>query len=276
MGFICPICSLELVRSEQVMRCASGHCYDISRAGTVNLLLSQKSGKKRHGDDALMLRARRDFLSRGHYDCIIDEVCRAACDYAPESCTLLDIGCGEGTYTARLYDRLTAEGHNACVMGIDISRDALKMGAQLCSRLELAVASAFRLPVGDASCDIALSVFAPSSPEEIDRVLKKGGVFIRVAPLSEHLMGLKRAVYDNPRENKPDVFSLPGFEIISERTVRRTLTLDNQDDIRSLFMMTPYYYKTGQADQQKVSAMDSLTTQIECAVRIYRRAEERA
>lgn len=274
MEFACPVCGLELVRAERVMRCAGGHCYDISRAGTVNLLRSQKSSKKRHGDDVLMLRARRDFLSHGHYDCIIQTVCDAAAAAAPPECVLLDVGCGECTYTARLYDRLRAEGCSACVMGVDISRDALTIGARLQPEMKLAVASAFSLPVADESCDIVLSVFAPSSPEEIDRVLRPGGAFIRVAPLPEHLMGLKRAIYEQPRENKPDVFDLPGFELTDERLMCATLELDSTEDIRSLFMMTPYYYKTGKADQQKVESLTGLVTQIEVAVRTYRRTKE--
>ena len=72
--FICPVCRERLWRDGSSMRCPGGHSYDISRRGYVNLLMSQVSSKKRHGDDSEMVSARTDFLSLGHYDALRDKV----------------------------------------------------------------------------------------------------------------------------------------------------------------------------------------------------------
>ena len=67
MSFRCPVCSQELKKEEKIWVCPQGHTFDIAAKGYVNLLMSNSSGAKRHGDDRLMINARRDFLSKGFY-----------------------------------------------------------------------------------------------------------------------------------------------------------------------------------------------------------------
>lgn len=54
----CPVCGGVLHREERSLRCGAGHCYDIARQGYVNLLRSNQSKSKRHGDDKRMVAAR--------------------------------------------------------------------------------------------------------------------------------------------------------------------------------------------------------------------------
>ena len=54
----CPVCGGVLHREERSLRCDAGHCYDIARQGYVNLLRSNQSKSKRHGDDKRMVAAR--------------------------------------------------------------------------------------------------------------------------------------------------------------------------------------------------------------------------
>ena len=51
----CPVCGGVLHREERSLRCGAGHCYDIARQGYVNLLRSNQSKTKRHGDDQRMV-----------------------------------------------------------------------------------------------------------------------------------------------------------------------------------------------------------------------------
>ena len=93
-----------------------------------------------------------------------------------------------------------------------------------------------------------------------------------VIPLERHLWGLKQAVYDRPYENTVPDPALPGFTLAEQRTLRNTITLRTNADIEALFCMTPYYYKTGARDQAKLHALDTLTTETEFALLIYRKA----
>ncbi len=105
---ICPVCGCSLHRVSNSLRCENRHSYDIARQGYVNLLMSNKSSLKHHGDDKLMVNARRDFLDRGYYAPLGDAVVRAVLDCADPAPHIADSGCGDCWYTVRVCDALTA------------------------------------------------------------------------------------------------------------------------------------------------------------------------
>lgn len=263
--FCCPVCKQALYDNTKALHCQSGHSFDKARSGYVNLLRSQQSGAKRHGDDKRMLLARRTFLDRGFYGALQNLLCRTVLQEGNANGVLLDAGCGEGYYTAAVANAIPT----LSVCGVDISKDALHMAATRSKQIELAVASVFSLPVKDASLDTVISVFAPVADTEFARVLKTGGVLIRAVPTERHLFGLKAAIYNEPRLNKPERAGLDGFALRHRQELTSELTLDTADDIRHLFEMTPYYYKTGQEDQQRLLTRDSLCTEIGFAVLSY-------
>jgi len=264
--FICPVCGGSFSRAEKSLRCPAGHCFDIAKQGYVNLLLGSRSSAKRHGDDRMMVEARRAFLEKGYYRPILDGVIKAADQYLHDGADILDVGCGEGWYTEGLVDYAAAKGYRLSVCGVDISRDALKLAARRRGNLSLAVASAARLPLADGSCDILLNLFSPLEAAEYRRVLRPGGVLIRALPLERHLWSLKAAVYDTPYENPAAEETVEGFKHVSSLDVVTTAAIDSSEDIQNLFKMTPYYYKTGAADQAKLEKLDRLDAEI--AVRI--------
>ena len=268
----CPVCGGVLHREERSLRCDAGHCYDLARRGYVNLLRTNRSKDKRHGDDQRMVAARTAFLDAGYYAPLRDAIAAAAVEYTSGDTDVLDAGCGEGYYTACVLHALQAQGRSASICGVDISRDALICAHRRAPELALAVASIAHLPVADASCDLLLNVFAPHDAAEFARVLRTNGVLLRVIPLERHLWGLKQAVYDHPYENAVPDPVLPGFTLAEQRTLRGTITLRTNADIEALFCMTPYYYKTGARDQAKLHARDALTTETEFALLIYRKA----
>ena len=90
----CPVCGGTLERCAGAYRCEKNHSFDIAKSGYVNLLLNSSQGH--HGDDKLMVRARRDFLDKGYYDRFIAAVADAAAEFAPNKAAVLDAGCGEG------------------------------------------------------------------------------------------------------------------------------------------------------------------------------------
>mgnify|MGYP003307226941 CR=1 FL=1 len=99
--FVCPVCGKYLSEEEKLYRCENGHCFDKSKFGYVNLLQSQKSSAKRHGDDRLMVRARREFLDSGYYGFLRESLCGVCGKYLPDGGDFLDAGCGEGYYTEK-------------------------------------------------------------------------------------------------------------------------------------------------------------------------------
>ena len=73
--FRCPVCGAPLSREEKVYRCPAGHSYDIAREGYTYLLPPNQKHSAAPGDDREMAAARRDFLSKGYYNPLLNTLC---------------------------------------------------------------------------------------------------------------------------------------------------------------------------------------------------------
>lgn len=269
LKFCCPVCKEELNLDGRTYKCINNHCFDCAKQGYVNLLQSNKSKSKRHGDDKLMIEARTRFLNTNFYKPLCDLMCELLKKYVPQNASVLDAGCGDCYYTEKIEKALADR--NASVVGVDISKSALIAAAKRSKSINLAVASVFSLPVGDLSCDAVLNVFSPFAPEEYARVLKSGGVLLRVIPLENHLFSLKKAIYDNPLKNPEESTEIDGFTLAESQELKYSIELKSNEQIESLFKMTPYYYKTSRTDQQKVEKLSTLQTEIEFCVLVYKK-----
>ena len=267
--FICPVCGDNLNLKEHSFVCKNNHCFDKAKSGYVNLLRSQVSNSKRHGDDKLMIRARTQFLEKGYYQPLLDGILEECAGLRGKKIHLCDIGCGEGWYTDAVFRFLRSQDKIVQLEGIDISKDALAAAAKRNAQIGFAVASISALPIRAESVDILMNLFAPFDTEEFRRVLKPGGIWLKAIPLERHLFGLKAAIYENPYENQVSIEAYEGFELLSKKEIKYKIELKNAQDIGNLFRMTPYYYKTGAADQAKLSKMENLTTEVEFAVLSY-------
>lgn len=268
MNFVCPKCAMPLIESDGAAKCENGHSFDRAKAGYYNLFLSSAGGT--HGDNREMVEARRAFLDTGAYKPLADKVSEIIKRYISGG-AILDIGCGEGYYTDIIERGFSDAGLTVSVSAFDISRDAVKYAARRNKNLELAVASAYKMPVADGSFDCAVNMFSPLAKGEVLRALKRGGIFVMAIPGEEHLFGLKAAAYDSPYKNKVGDAEILGFELVSEERIKYTLTLDGADKIRSLFMMTPYAYRTGRAERERIFSLDRLETLVEFVVFTYKK-----
>ncbi len=265
--FICPVCNSPLLEQENKYSCENNHCFDKAKQGYVNLLMSQQSSQKRHGDDKLMVKSRRDFLDKGYYEKLCDEICLTVNKIKNDNCVLFDIGCGEGYYTSAVKSKCNLNS----VFGIDISKNALQYASKLDKSIKYAVASAFQLPFSSKSADMLLNIFAPCAYEEFERVLKDDGFLIKAVPLSEHLWELKKAIYNEPYKNKPEIKNDELFTLVESKELKYNITLQASEDIYNLFTMTPYYYKTSKEDAEKLLKLEKLTTTVHFNIEIYKK-----
>lgn len=259
---ICPVCREKLGISGKNYICTSGHSFDIAKSGYVNLLLSKHAGKNVHGDNKLMVQARRDFLKKGFYSPLRETLCEAI-----STGIILDAGCGEGYYTSGIKNTLP----DSEIYGIDISKTAVEMASKRNKNITFAVASVFHIPVADNSCDSLVTIFSPYCNGEFRRVLKKNGTMFMAIPSENHLWELKKAVYDTPYKNKVKPYELEGFSLTGKKHITYKFLLENQQDIQSLFSMTPYYYRTGKTQQERLFVLDNLEITADFELLIYRR-----
>ncbi|MDE6004183.1 MAG: methyltransferase domain-containing protein, partial [Oscillospiraceae bacterium] len=235
----CPVCGESLVNTEKLLKCSNNHCFDKAKSGYVNLLLVQRKHAKLTGDNPVMVRARRDFLSKNYYQNLQKILFNTVKKYLPENSIILDAGCGEGYYTSKI-SKLA----KTCY-GIDISKIAIDYASRSDKFTNYAVGSLFHLPIQDNSCDMLLNIFAPYCGSEFLRVLKQNAYFIMVIPSAKHLWELKQAVYDKPYENQVKDYQLENFNFCEKIIAENRIFLDHAQDIQNLFQMTPDGYRTG-------------------------------
>ena len=268
MDFICPKCGgpLETV-GENTKKCSLGHSFDRAKEGYYNLLLGSSGGT--HGDNAEMVNARREFLSYGYYTPLCDVLSSMVIENTSPFECVLDAGLGEGYYTDAVERALREYDGGSCVMGFDISKDAVKRAAKRNPNISLAVASSYSMPIADGSVDTVMNVFAPLATSEVLRVLRKGGRFIMAYAGEEHLFGLKSAIYDEPYKNETHDKEIDGFRLISSSRIRYTIELESAERVRSLFKMTPYAYRTGKEEMERLLSLDRLSTEVDFYVNCY-------
>lgn len=266
----CPCCgaALSLENGSLVCGALNGkrHCFDIARSGYVNLDTAHAGG----GDGKELVAARTAFLESGAYDPISDAVNELLSRYVTDG-LVIDAGCGEGYYTNRAAVALP----HLDFLGADLSKTAVdscaRSAARKGSRAAFAVAGIFSLPVRDGAASAVMNLFAPCAETEFARVLRKDGILILVGAGEDHLYGLKRAVYDTPYRNTARADLPKEMTLVEERRVSYTAALTSNEQIRALFSMTPYAFRTSREDLLKLDTLETLETEVDVTVSVYRR-----
>ena len=264
MELLCPICGELLTKEDKRYVCGNRHSFDIARQGHVNLLPVQNKRSLSPGDTAEQVASRRAFLDGGFYAPIREALCKLAEDYG---CTgpILDIGCGEGYYGTGLAKTLNTE-----LLGLDISKEAVRYAAGRYKDATWICASAAHLPVKDQSFGLLTSLFALTMPEEFKRVLEPDGAFIQVLAAEDHLMGLKNIIYPELRhKEKFTTPEIPGFQLIESRKLQFTFTVEGQQ-VQNLLSMTPHVYRIGKEGAERLRRTETLTDTASCVLNLYR------
>lgn len=258
----CPVCGEKLFKEEKEYRCIGGHRFDRAKQGYVNLLQSQRSSKRNHGDDREMILARRDFLEKEYYQPLRALLKEKVYFYTAKNEVLVDAGCGEGWYCEPLCPDYK-------VIGFDISKEALKWAAKRKGFTHLAVASCYDLPLENGFASGVINFFSPLADGEYARVLKAGGKLYRAVPGEHHLWQLKKAIYDIPKPNCPEREDLEGMRLIERCPLEFEIDLPSQEEIQALFQMTPYYHRTSFRDKEKLKNYVNLKTKAEFTLLVY-------
>ena len=289
---MCPICRGELTAAQggAALRCSAGHSYDAARSGYVNLLRPGIKSNARSGDPEDMVKARRAFLSRGHYDRYVREAAallRRTLGAAPA--LLVDAACGEGHHTLILADELSPK----LTVGIDAAKGAVDLAQKKANAARRAASGGdgssggetanskgaevrfvagniFDMPLADLCADAVSVLFAPIPSGEARRVLREHGVLLVCSAGREHLIELRRAVYDEVRFKDEKPLEAEGFELAARENVTYAVDLDG-DALRELFAMTPFCRRVGEAARERIAASSgsTMTVSVDCA--IYRK-----
>ncbi len=187
-------------------------------------------------------------------------------EHAPAA--VLDIGCGEGYYTAGFAEALKGRAEN--IWGLDVAKVAIRYAAKRYSQVQFCVASSHRLPFDDGSLDAVVRIFAPCKAQELARVVKPGGVVITATPGPRHLMQLKGLIYQEVLLHSEEVESLPGFVEEQTQRIGWAMTL-NGEEAAALLQMTPFAWRARPEVWEALKAETAFACETDFVVRVWRR-----
>ncbi|MGO2089341.1 MAG: 23S rRNA (guanine(745)-N(1))-methyltransferase [Oceanisphaera sp.] len=274
MSYQCPLCHHALIPSASGLQCEHNHQFDRAKEGYVNLMPVQHKRSKEPGDNADMIQARRRFLASEHYHTMreaVAELCLTYTENTPRQ--LLDIGCGEGYYTAYISEQLSAQASHSTCYGLDISKVAIRYAAKryTSQHMQFCVASSQRLPFADHSLNAVVRIYAPCEAPELARVLADKGVVITVTPAARHLYQLREQVYTEVQLHDESAEQLAGFELIasSKLSYLMSLTGEQADD---LLQMTPFAWKASQALRDSIKKRSQFNCEADFMIRVYQKS----
>ena len=259
----CPLCHQALVENAQGLVCVNRHQFDRAKEGYFNLLPVQNKHSREPGDAKEQLQARRQFLQAGFFDSLklrLQELLPATTQ------TLLDIGCGEGYFTAGFSDALP----QAQVYGIDIAKAGVRLAAKAAKNrraLTYCVASSFDLPLSDNSIDLVTRIYAPSKDTELSRVIKPGGKLVIVTPGENHLLGLRERIYREVRPH-PKPIAPDGFVLFEQHRLEADLRVRERDFCAALLAMTPFAWRLAPELRDSILASEVQDT-LDFSIAVY-------
>ncbi|BCA86410.1 50S rRNA methyltransferase [Enterococcus saigonensis] len=218
--FLCPLCQNPMGASANGLKCENNHHFDVSKKGTLYFLQKNITS----GYDRRLFTARRQLIQAGMYDGLLDKLR----EYIPQNTTVLDVGCGEGSFFNKI-----ATDKNITGVGFDIAKDGVYMATEQTEPLFWCIADLTRLPFSHQVFDIVLNLFTPSNYKEFKRVLKPSGTLVKVVPRSGYLQELRQAFY--PTNQKKQHYE--NYEVIQH--FEEQFKLVNHHEITYTFDILP-------------------------------------
>lgn len=249
----CPICSsaFSAGNNDRSLTCSHGHNFDIARQGYVNFC-GGFMGKLYENKE--LFRARRNIYDAGFFEGVEKAVSASLKELFPQGGrVIVEAGCGEGSFLSFLQQENPGNEY----IGLDISKDAVKMAAQKNRQVSWLVADVCKMPVKDSSVDCIIDMLTPANYGEFNRILKPGAYIIKIIPNEAYLIELRQRLGLKLYENKEvDKFFSRHFDLTGQQQVKYSFACDPsiQEDI---YIMTPMSGGIDNGDRKET--VDSVT-----------------
>lgn len=230
--FRCPICQEGVNATANGLVCQNNHRFDLSKKGTLYFL----SHAIKTEYDQTMFAPRRRMIQSGMYQPVIELLA----EYLPKQASVLDVGCGEGSFLNELAQLQTLEK----AVGFDISKEGVYAATDQAVNAFWCVADLTNLPFGDQQFTTILNIFSPSHYQEFQRVLSDDGEVLKIVPQENYLKELRQAFYpDRPeKQHYSNERVVAKFAESMELTKRRRVTYEfviPEQNRQDLLAMSP-------------------------------------
>ena len=277
----CPVCSqplqpgVENSTPARQLGCVNGHNFDRAKQGYWNLLLPQRKRSRSPGDNEAMVQARQRFLDQQSYQPIADAVSATVLNAIKlvDNPVILDLGCGEGYYTDHLCHSFAKANQAASLIGLDISKAAIRQACKRDKRITWLVATGADIPLLPESVDFATLIFARLLPEPTAQVLGKNGLFLVVWPGPDHLRELRELIYTDVRDSdlNPDAQLHALFEPLRMETLRFRFQISDTVQLSDLLLMTPHGQRLNQERREALLKIEQLSLQADIRLSLYKK-----
>ena len=235
--FICPICNENIKLKNNSLICENNHCFDINKKGYFTLL---KKNKHRIDNiyDMNLFKNRIEFIKKGFYDelhLLISKIINEK----NNSTIIVDMGCGDGTHDNKILTLLNDK--NTFIIGNDISKTGVECSTNYVDNNFIPVVSDLNyIPLKNNSIDVILNILSPSNEREMNRILKKDGIIIKVTPKKEYLYELREKFNIKEYENEIQIEeNISKNYIILEKYIINEKKELNFEETINLINMTP-------------------------------------
>ena len=237
MDFICPYCKEKMLLVGESLKCTNRHTFDITKKGTINFIISPKIKESKIYNEKLFT-CRRKFIENGYYADVYESIANEINNLNLDDIKILDLGCGEGIHSINILNKI-----KNCYryFGFDYSKDAINLASDYNSSNRFYFnGDVNNIPIASNSLEVIIDVLCPYSESEVKRVLKKGGLFIKVAPSSDYLIELRNANGLEKYQKQQEIIDNLGkhFKNILIENYHKTFKIE-QDDVENLIGMTP-------------------------------------
>lgn len=236
-NFICPYCKNSLELNVTSLKCHNNHTFDLTKKGTINFIASTKIKESKIYNEKLFT-CRRKFIQKGYYEEVYNLIAETINSLNLNNLSILDLGCGEGTHTINILNKISG---NYNYFAFDYSKSAINLASDYNSTNKFYFdGDVNNIPITTNSIDVIIDFLSPYSESEVKRVLKNGGMFIKVAPNKDYLLELRQALGLNEYQKQAKVIDnlAKHFKNISTKTYTKSFAISKEDQ-DNLIGMTP-------------------------------------
>ncbi|CAM3904687.1 methyltransferase domain-containing protein [Alkalicoccus chagannorensis] len=217
----CPHCGQALKADDAGVSCPAGHRIDAAKQGQLFLLRKQPPETY----TAALFAARTRVIQAGVYKAL-HEVLQ---EQLQDSRVIVDAGCGEGSHAEALQQ--------GTIIGIDNAKAGIDAAAKRSDRHLWLMGDLADPPLVPQCADAVLNVLSPANYAAFARILKPGGLLIKVTPGPRYLQEIRDA--DGTEAGQPEPVTMPPSFALEE-TNHVHVTVDLPVDLRKeMLRMTP-------------------------------------
>lgn len=233
----CPYCEMGFTNYIKHIACERNHTFDFSNSGYLNLLKKNKNVIY----DKSLFDARKQIAKNGFFDGVEQHIIKIIIEkyQLKEQLTVLDLGCGDGTFFSNILLALKQTGIQYNAVGIDNSKEGITLASRSDKSVLWLVSDIANVPIIENSIDVILNTLSPANYSEFNRLLKDDGIIIKTVPNQGYLTELRQAIHLNDYSNN-NVVSLFSENTLNYKSVRVNYQKNLSDEERKLvFEMTP-------------------------------------